>query len=276
MTKKIVLLTALLSLFIFQTIALSPSREYKTTPADYGMNYEEVSFQTEDKLTLNGWYFTNKGNPYKVIILSDDGDGNMADMIEIASNFISLGYNVLTYDYRGYGKSAEFQINPKFYIYAQFEKDLNAAIDYVKKYHSTCKTMHLYGLGIGAGLSLSIGANRVEVTKVIADAPYLTFESIQKQIKTVKGIDVLLPLGYNKVTMEPKYALQEKGSQLTGILLITGEYNEVYTSKSLKELGKIKGGISSTYVVKGASNNIAENFNSDKSTYFEEIRKFLK
>jgi uncharacterized protein len=255
---------------------LNPSKTYKATPKDYGMNYEEVNIQTEDKLILKGWFFNNKQTPAKVIVLSDDGDGNMADMIEIASNFISLGYNVLTYDYRGYGKSADFEINPKFYIYSQFEKDLNAALDFVKKYHSACKIVHLYGLGLGAGLSIATGANRPEVSRVIADSPYLTFESIQKQFKEVKNIEVLLPMGYNKVTMEPKYALEEKGVQLTGLLLIAGEQNDLYTTKMIKELSKIKGGISSVYIVKGTSGNITENFASNKSSYFEEIRKFLK
>jgi hypothetical protein len=273
---RITLIVAGMLLLISKSYGLHPSRDYSATPSDFGMNYEEVNIQTEDKLILKGWFFNNKQTPAKAIIISDDGEGNMADMMEIASNFISLGYNVLTYDYRGYGKSADFQINPNFYIYSQFEKDLNAAIDFVKKYHSACKSVHLYGLGIGAGLALSVGANRPEITKVVADAPYLTFEFIQKQIKDIKGIDVLLPMGYNKVTMEPKYALEEKGNQLTGILLITGENNEVYSTKSIKEISKIKGGISSVYIVKGASNTITENFAMNKSAYFEEIRKFLK
>ena len=168
-----------LIVFVFlanNSFGLNPAKEYKVTPKDYGMDYEEVNIQTDDKLILKGWFFNNKQTPAKVIVLSDDGDGNMADMIEIASNFISLGYNVLTYDYRGYGKSADFQINNRFYIYSQFEKDLNAALDFVKKYHSVCKIVHLYGLGLGAGLSIATGANRPEVSKVIADSPYLTFE----------------------------------------------------------------------------------------------------
>lgn len=273
--KKIVLIISVFCVLSFRIYALNPSKTYAATPADYGMDYKEVSIETSDKLMLKGWYFNNKENPCKTIILSDDGDGNMSDMIEIASNFLSLGYNVLTYDYRGYGQSADFQINPKFYIYSQFEKDLNAAVDFVLKYHSTCKIIHLYGLGVGAGLSIGVGANRREVSKVIADSPYGTFENIQKQFKEAKSLNILLPLGYNKVNMEPQYALESKGDHLTGVLFIAGELNEVYTQKSIKELAKIKSGISSLYIAKSAS-MISDNYSSDKGSYFNAIRKFLK
>ena len=273
--KKITLVMAVFCVLSFRIYALNPSKTYAATPADYGMDYKEVSIETSDKLMLKGWFFNSKANPCKTIILSDDGDGNMSDMIEIASNFLSLGYNVLTYDYRGYGQSADFQINTKFYIYSQFEKDLNAAVDFVIKYHSTCKIIHLYGLGIGAGLSIGVGANRREVTKVIADSPYGTFEGIQKQFKETKSINVLLPLGYNKVNMEPQYALESKGEQLTGVLFIAGELNDIYTQKSIKELAKIKSSISALYIAKSAS-MISDNYSSDKTSYFNAIRKFLK
>jgi hypothetical protein len=88
-------------------------------------------------------------------------------------------------------------------------------------------------------------------------------------------MDVLMPLGYNKVTMEPRYALEEKGSQLTGVLFIAGELNDLYTPKSIKELSKIKSGISTVYVAKTAS-VLTENFSIDKGAYFEAIKKFLK
>ena len=273
--KKLVFAMALFCALSIKIYALNPSKTYAATPADFGMDYKEVSIETSDKLMLKGWYFNGKGNPCKTIILSDDGDGNMADMIEIASNFLSLGYNVLTYDYRGYGQSPEFKINNKFYIYPQFEKDLNAAVDYILKYHSTCKIIHLYGLGVGAGLSIGVGANRREVSKVIADSPYSTFETIQKSFKDAQGVDVLLPLGYNKVSMEPKYALESKGEQLLGLFFIGGELNDVYTPKSIKDLSKIKSSISNYYIAKTAT-TITENYSSDKAAYFDAIKRFVK
>ena len=272
--KKISILFAMI-LLGFTSFALNPSREYIITPAQYGMTYEEISIPTEDGLTLKGWFFkATDVNSYKIIIVSDDGEGNMSDNIEIVSNLISLGYNVITYDYRGYGKSSDFEINKNFFIYAQFQKDIEAVLSYVKKYQSKMRNVNLYGLGIGAGLSLSVGANHTEVSKIIADSPYSTFEEMKTIIKTVNNTVALFPLGYNKTYLEPTYALEAKGGTLAGILFIAGEYETIFTPKIAKKLSNIRGSISSTYIVKGAM--AATTFTTNKPKYFEEIKNFLK
>jgi alpha-beta hydrolase superfamily lysophospholipase len=255
-------------------IALNPSRTYAVRPSDYGLNYEEITIKTSDNVSLKAWLFKPAEVSYKMIILSDDGDGNMADLIEIATNFVSLGYNVLTYDYRGYGESDEFSINPKFYIYSQFEKDLNGAIDYVKKYQSKCRTVNLYGTGLGASLSIAIGAVRCsEISKIIADSPYSTLDDVQKAIKTATGTDVLLPLGFDKNLFEPVYSLEAKGASLNGIFIIYGKNDVVYNDDMVKKIAKIRGSITSTYMVKNADH--LTTFSSDKDEYFKQVKAFL-
>lgn len=256
------------------TFGLKPVREYAQRPSDYGLSYEEVTIQTSDNLNLKGWLFYPKETSYRMIIISHDGDGNMADMIEVASQFTSIGFNVLTYDYRGYGESDDFEIKTDFFIYAQFEKDLNAAIDYVKRYHSKNRNINLYGAGIGASLSLSIGANRCDqISKIIADSPYFTLEDVKADIKSAYGIDVLLPLGFDKLLLEPKHALAAKGASLNGILIIAGDKDPVYTPKIAREIAKIRSSISQVHIVKGAK---ADNtFSIDKEDYFKQIKTFL-
>lgn len=272
---KKILISSFLILSAVAAIALNPKKDYAITPADYGMTYEEITIPTEDNLNLFGWFFkATEASSYKIIVLSDDGEGNMADLIEVASNFLALGYNVITYDYRGYGKSSDFTINSNFFIYSQFEKDVNAVLDYVKKYHSKLRTVHMYGCGIGAGLSLGVGANHTEVGKIIADSPYNNFENMKAVIKEAKGTDVLFPLGYNKNTMEPTYALEAKGGTLAGIFIIAGENETVYTPKIAKEVAKIRSSITTTYIVKDAT--ASTTFSSNKKKYFEEIQNFLK
>jgi uncharacterized protein len=271
---KNILLLAALTMINLTAFSLNPSRKYAAKPGDYGLDYQEVTFETEDDLTLKGWLYKPATPSFKMIILSDDGEGNMADFIELASNFVTLGFNVLTYDYRGYGESADFNINTNFYIYAQFEKDIQAAINYVRKYHSKMKIVDLYGKGIGAGLSISVGANRPEIFQVIADSPYSKFEDMKKRIKEKRDIDVLLPLGYNKVLLEPYYALEAKGTSLYGIMFICGELDDLVTPADVKELSKVQKNRSSVFIVKGVKSN--ETFTTDKNKYFEQIREFLK
>lgn len=272
--KNKLLSIALIFMFAIQVSALNPVRQYAAKPSDFGLQYEEVAITTSDNLTLKGWLYRPQEASFKMIILSGSGDGNMADLIEIASNFVTLGFNVLTYDYRGYGESADFEINNNFFIYAQFEKDLNAAIDYVRKYHSKMKLVDLWGKKVGAGLSLSVACNRKEIFQVIADSPYSTLEGIKKNFKDFGGKDVLLPLGFNKYMLEPYYALESKGTAIYNALLIAGETETIYSPAVVKEINKVQKTRTQLLIVKGV--NAEETFSKDKNKYFENIRSFLK
>jgi len=270
---KAFFLTLILISLANLSFSLNPVREYETTPADYGMTYNNIRVKTSDNLNLQVWYFqaTDKMSR-KVIILSDDGDGNMADLIEYASNFLSLGYHVVTYDYRGYGKSDDFPINTKFFMYSQFQKDLEGVIDWVKREYPSFKTIHLFGLGIGAGLSIGIGCNRPEIGRIIADSPYLTFELTEKRYMDVFGQKVMMPLGYDKTFLEPFHAMTDKGAGLQGILLISGADDKLFTPADMKELSKLKKSITSLYTVAGATAKTT--YTTNKQAYFAEIKKF--
>ncbi len=254
--------------------ALKPEKEYKVKPDEFGLNYEKITIPTKDGMQLAAWMYKPSGEPRKVIIISHSGDGNQSNMIELASHFVTLGYTVVTYDYRGFGESSEFKINLNFYIYAQFEKDLNAVIDYVHKYHAKLKQMDLYGIGMGAGLSLAVGANRVEVNKIIADSPYTTLEGIQKKIKDVKGTDVMIPLAFDKYILEPEYALPERGKNLFGVLVIYGEKEEVYAQLDVRRVRKAAKCPTEEYKALGAT--FETTFSSNKAKYFDVVKNFLK
>lgn len=264
------LLIALPLLAALNSFALNPVREYAVSPADYGMDYKESWINTEDNVKLYAWIFKPTAVSKKYIIISDDGNGNMADNIEIIAQFISAGYNVISYDYRGYGKSDDFAVNPKFFIHPQFVKDITAVIEYARKFGTQ---FDLYGVGIGAGLSLSVGANRPEIRRIIADGTYNTFEETKNKIKEKTGTDIMMPLAYEKTFMEPKYALDAKGEQLYGVMFIVGQNEEITTPDDVKQLAKLKNKVSAVYVVPGVKNDA--NFSTNKNEYFNQIKKFL-
>ncbi|NVN95730.1 MAG: alpha/beta hydrolase [Bacteroidetes bacterium] len=271
------ILTSLLAVILLTStslFALKPQKEYKVLPDEFGLAYDKLTIPTKDNMQLAAWLFKAPSESKKVIILSYNGEGNMSKMIEMASQFLTLGYNVITYDYRGYGESSEFKINNNFYMYAQFEKDLNAVIDYTRKYYSKFRQLDLYGQGMGAGLSIAIGCNRSEVNKIIADSPYNTLESVQKRIKEIKNEDVMIPLAFDKYLIEPEYAVAERGKNVAGILIIWGEKEEICAQKDVRVLRKLAKCPTTDYKVLGAT---AENtFSINKPKYLEELKNFTK
>jgi predicted alpha/beta-fold hydrolase len=261
-------LTAFFALFILPTFALKPSQEYKVTPDKFGMEYVEEKIKTEDGAILNAWFYKTSSKTTNWIVMSGSGEGNMADDIEIVNSFLSAGYNVVTYDYRGYGSSSEFEIDPELYIYPQFIKDLNGVLDYLRKSRAITK-FNLYGKNIGAGLSIGVGANRPETKKIIADGPWTSLEGMKSRIKAIEDKDIIVPFAYDK-KHEPIYAFEKYKGPDKPILVIVSSQDPLIGPTEIKTIK----GISSTYIVKNSPSN-SDNFSTDKNGYFETIEKFL-
>ena len=199
----------------------------------------------------------------------------MADQIEIASKFLTLGFHVLSYDYRGYGESSDFAVKKKFFIHTQFEKDLRGALKFVREKYTTLKQISFYGQGIGAGLSLCVGANDRKIRYIIADSPYTYFDKISKMLNSA-GEDMMFPMAYDKISMEPKYCLESQNDMdkiKTKILYICGGKDPVFNTKLMKGLGKLRPDRTTIHTVKTATK--ANTFSSDKEAYYETLKNFL-
>jgi uncharacterized protein len=270
MTNKLSFLLACLMSLICSapSFSLNPVKEYKVTPDKFGMKYKEEKIKTSDDAILNAWFFENTKKTTNWMVISGSGDGNMADNLELANSFLSAGYNVVTYDYRGYGASSDFKIDADLYIYPQFITDLNAVLDHLRKSRAITK-FDLYGVNIGAGLAIGVGANRAETKKIIADAPWTGLENMKKKLKEKLNKEVNMPFGYDK-TYEPMYAFDKPKAQVKGLMIIISPQDPLLGPNDMKLIKNV----TKTYLVKNATSN-DQNFSIDKNAYFEEVSKFL-
>lgn len=81
-----------------------PVKALQSTPAQWGMDFESVHFQTEDNKQLHGWYLP-AANARKVLLFFHGNAGNISHRHETLAVFHALGMNVFIFDYRGYGNS---------------------------------------------------------------------------------------------------------------------------------------------------------------------------
>ena len=265
--KKIILSVFAALITVSSVMALNPSREYKVTPAKFGMSFKEEKIATKDGAILNAWFFELPKKTTNWVVISGSGDGNMADVLEQVNSFMSAGYNVCTYDYRGYGASSEFTIDPEIFIYPQFITDLNTVLDYLRKSRAVTK-FNLYGINIGAGLSIGVGAQRPETLKIIADGPWTSLEQMRKKYSDM-GKVLILPFGYDK-NYEPIYAFDKPKAQIKGLLAIVSPNDKLITTADVKTIK----GVTDTFMVKSSNAN-TDNFLSDKDEYFKNISAFL-
>jgi len=82
----------------------SPEREVSSTPAELGLDFEDVVFKSADGLNLSGWYIPANNSKLTLLFCHGNG-GNMAHRLDSISIFHNLGLNCFIFDYRGYGDS---------------------------------------------------------------------------------------------------------------------------------------------------------------------------
>ena len=272
MKKKFLFLLLLFAFMIPSSFALNPSRTYKQRPEKYNMEYKEHKVPTNDeKASLNCWYFPAKTKTTRLILISHNGEGNMADYLRRVDQFRS-DYNVVTYDYRGYGTSSEFEIDNNMYIYPHFQDDMESMIDFCRKQFT--QTFHMYGWGIGAGLSLGVGWHRHEVKRIIADTPFLSMEDLEERFSSWEEPMEVPFAGYEK-RFEPIHSLEHTpGKNLKGVLLIIGSNDILFSKKDMYALTeKAPDAKMEIYIVENPDRK--DNFRADKTNYGAMMRKFL-
>jgi pimeloyl-ACP methyl ester carboxylesterase len=76
------------------------------TPLDYGATqYEDVQIQTEEGITLAGWFVPPREKPGPVIVLLHGARGDRRGTAWHARQLIQAGYGLLLYDQRALGES---------------------------------------------------------------------------------------------------------------------------------------------------------------------------
>jgi uncharacterized protein len=83
-----------------------PSKVVHETPADAGLEYRDLDIRTEDTQRLHGWQVAPQAPFIGHILFCHGNAGNIADRIVNAKLLCAIGFEVVLFDYRGYGHSA--------------------------------------------------------------------------------------------------------------------------------------------------------------------------
>jgi uncharacterized protein len=142
-------------------------------PGDFAYTFRhpftEVNLPVEGAV-INLVHFHTPGA--KGVILYLHGNGDIVARLEwIANYFVSLGYDVVLPDYRGYGKSSGRITNER-----TFYADMQAVYGYVQT-HYPQQQITLYGQSIGSGLAARLAAEN-QPLRLILEAPYASMRDL--------------------------------------------------------------------------------------------------
>jgi uncharacterized protein len=82
-----------------------PDRRLHTTPKDAGLDYTDLEIETEDGERLHGWLVEGTAPTRGHVLLCHGNAGNVSDRVLHAKVLSEAGFDVLLFDYRGYGRS---------------------------------------------------------------------------------------------------------------------------------------------------------------------------
>lgn len=91
--------------FLLNSLLYFPSGQFFAHPADLGLAAEDVVIETEDGETLHAWWFRSGTQPLAHVLLFHGNAGNIGDRLLHAQLLTDAGFDVFSFDYRGYGRS---------------------------------------------------------------------------------------------------------------------------------------------------------------------------
>jgi len=158
-----------------------PTRNQPFTPKKYGYQYEDVFFKSADGTKLHGWFMPSIRGVEKAkgtVVFSHGNTGSLANHLGFVDWLMRANYNVLLYDYRGFGKS-EGKITRKGII-----EDVQAAFTYIVSRKDVDITK-LVSFSHSLGGAKSITALAIKpfkgVCAVIVDSGFASYRDIARQ-----------------------------------------------------------------------------------------------
>ncbi|WP_067849264.1 alpha/beta hydrolase [Nocardia lijiangensis] len=89
---------------ILNALTYLPDRQILQTPAAVGLDYIDLAPRTEDGETLHAWWLPAR-RPIGHVLFAHGNAGNLGDRVAIFALLVAAGFDVLAFDYRGYGRS---------------------------------------------------------------------------------------------------------------------------------------------------------------------------
>lgn len=126
-----VILLLLLLLQAASAWALKPVARWWARPDTLGLKYQNLALTTPDHVQLAAWLVAPvAGVParHTTMVLAGTDSGNMSSFIYQARALAAAGYQVLLFDYRGFGHSQAFAIDQNRLYYEEFATDLRTAL----------------------------------------------------------------------------------------------------------------------------------------------------
>jgi hypothetical protein len=181
------------------TYALKPIKTYQATPANYGIEFKENRIPS-GKAVINSWLLLQKDTSVKkTFIICHHDYGNMSFSLPVAYEMYQRGYNVVLFDYRGFGASSAFEMDSNKLFYPEFVEDFLNVYHFYKDHNRL--DMRVYAASMGTIISTIAYAQHSDLFK----EPFVYDSFIESLSYTLNYIAKLKHRPFNAPINEATY-----------------------------------------------------------------------
>ncbi len=170
MTRSVLFVAALLATGAGGALAVEPAFEHAQTPGELGLTAEAVTFPASDSLPVSGWWLAGpEGAP--AVVIAGRGAGTMADRLPAAREFLTRGFAVLTFDYRGFGPGHDPATADSLHTIAfasVWVHDMLGALRYARSRAGSGHHVFAWGQDLGGAVAVAAAARERKSCDAVA------------------------------------------------------------------------------------------------------------
>ncbi len=163
----------LLTIYTFQeNLIFYPDKLSDAHRFIFDSTFEEITFEVDREIFISALHFKTE-KPKGVVYYHHGNAGNLQGWGQSAGHFVSRGYDVLMYDYRGFGRSTGSIHNERM-----LHQDAQILYEHLLKQYKE-ENIILYGVSLGTGIAAKL-ASIHKPAKLILETPYYSFFQVSK------------------------------------------------------------------------------------------------
>ena len=237
-------------------LIFQPLRELVLTPDQIGLAWRDVEFTASDRVRLHGWFLPARA-PHRGSVLFLHGNAeNISTHLASVAWLPGAGFDVLLFDYRGYGRSDG---SPSL---AGLQQDFAAALETLLALPGVAsQRVVVFGQSLGGAVAISGLAaepRHDDVAGLVVEGPFTSYRGLARE--KLAGFWPTWPLQWPlSLTIDDRYRPVDEigGLAPLPVLIIQGEADRVVPPQHGRALFAAAGEPKELWLLPGIGHNQA-------------------
>lgn len=222
-------------------------------------NVRDCWIKTEDGLTLHGW-FAPAESARATLVMSHGNAGNISHRLYLVRALQRRDFNILIYDYRGYGRSEGSPDEAGIYA------DGRAAFDYALTQPDVDpKRVILWGTSLGGAVAVDVAMHRA-AAGLILEATFSSAKDVARVAYPFLPVHYFVKTRLNSV--------EKIGTVTMPLLMLHGDRDSIIPIGLGQKLFDAASSRKEFFVIEGADHN--DTWLTGGEAYFDVVQRFVE